>query len=211
MTQCDWSLPVEAVGSRVWSALIAAQIFTVNADGAPYIFATGETGTLKVDGELLQRDPFHYGVVLGFMATHACVRRFGALAFVPNGTRDPAERIAGLTGKPVIYMERPEGAGRYEYQFCSPADSDLVAVAGSVTLLEDVSRTGSSAYAAGQLLRQANPAAAIHSLSMLQRGPIDSQYETGPHSLVYHTLCRRDVPLDVADFTARYGITPRVV
>lgn len=78
-------------------------------------------------------------------------------------------------------------------------------------MVEDISRTGFSAFVAAQVLRRINPALDIHTLSLLQRDRVDDAYQKGPHALVYHTFIRRDLPLDVETFKKQFPAIPSIL
>lgn len=199
----------EAVDRLVWQTFRDGGTMITHGPDRPFGFATGELATLKADAENLADSPVRVGMILGIMALHPCVEWADMLIGVPNGMNKNALWIGQSVVKPVVGLIRPEVAqSRYEYEFANLEDMTKLEHAAQICLLEDVSRTGSTAWHVARFLRQHYPHLIIHSLTMLQRGPVAAKYQVGPNKLDYHWLCRRDIPLDAGSFAKLFGFEP---
>ena len=192
----------------VWQELGAGDAFITRAGGLPFTFATGQKATLKVDAERLATHPEVLDKFLDLYAAHPCVQEAEVLSFVPNGMADFGVELGHRMGKRVIHLFRPEGAPRTDIRYVSAQDEALARDVSSVCLVEDISRTGFSAHVVASMLRKANPGMDIHTLSMLQRGPVESAYQAGNGSITYHTFVRRDIPLTLEEFQQQFPTIP---
>lgn len=203
-TSCLTYKVPDDVARSVWVTLGEAGVFITRANGEAFTFAAGQTATIKTDAERLFENPALRPRALAYYASHPCVSGADAISFVPNGTATIAADIARMLGRPFVSLVRAKGAPRADMRFVSDEDVATIRRVSSVCLIEDVSSTGFSAHAAAAVLRRVNPRLVVHSVSLLQRHPVDRPYEEGSGAVAYHTFVRQDVPLDVAAFRATF-------
>lgn len=205
----------EVVGELVWEALKRGDIWVTMGRGGPrFRFAAGALAEVKGDAERLKDSPLERGIVLGCMAIHPCLEWADAISPVPNGMNEDAEELGERLQKPVIRMHRPVDAlSRYDLRFISEADRELAADVEKVSLVEDLTSTGSSPYHQARILRSVNPRLSIHALSMMHRAPILDEYQQGEDAVTFHTLCApsQPIPFEYDSFVEAFGITPTQV
>jgi hypothetical protein len=198
-----------AVGDLVWRALRAGGSIARRRDGEPWQFAT-RTAEVKVDGALL--NPLHRGMILGRVATYPCTRWADLWVPAPNGVNEDVELLGEMYEDQEVSMwVRPNRDDIYHFEPVDGRQVDKVRQACRLMIDEDVSTTGSTVYHLAQTLRRINPGLEIHSLSWLQRSPIRPEYTRGPDAVVYHTLCRMDVPTEHNAFVEKFGFEPELV
>jgi hypothetical protein len=199
----------ELVGDLIWQALRRGGAIARRRDGQLWKFAT-RLAEIKVDGSLL--DPLHRGMILGQMATHPCARWADLWLPVPNGMNDDVMELGEMFDEQrVARVVRPNREKVYEFEFTDDDQITKVEAAGQAMLWEDVSTTGSTAFHLARMLRRINPGLQIHSLSWLQRSEVRPEYTQGDDGVVYHTLCRTDVPTEYSSFVEKFGFKPALV
>jgi hypothetical protein len=185
------------------------RVYVTPGVGQTFKFAArNQLATLKVEARRLLNNPTVRGRLLDICGVHPCVVTADALAPVPNGMSEFTDELGELFHKPVIRMTRPNRERRNDIRFVAPTDEALAKSVLSVCELEDVSRTGFSAYATGKRLREVNPNLEVHSLSVLQRNIVEEQYQKGPEAITYHTLAHQTLPLDIATFRQQFPDIP---
>lgn len=202
-----YTVPPET-GQLAWESLVAGGAFITPKDGVPFEFAGGAAATLKVDAERADHHPQALASLAGLLAAHPCVEGADVLSFVPNGMAAKARVVGELAGKEVVELYRPQGAPRSDIRPRNERSMELAGSAGRICLLEDVSSTGFSAHAAAAILYRLNPRLSIHSLSILQRGPVQHTYTQPPNPVTYHTLLRRGLPLTIQAFRQQFPDVP---
>ena len=199
----EYKVPADD-SQTVWESFNEGGVFITREGGRPFIFATGQEATLKLDAERLMVHPEIIDRLLGLYALHPCVAEADALSFVPNGMADFADKLGRRIGKQVIKLFRPDGAPRTDIRYVEPADEVLAHEADTVCAVEDISRTGFSAHATARILRGGNPSLDVHTLSMMQRGAVEPKYEADADGVTYHTFIRQDIPLHVEEFQRQF-------
>jgi hypothetical protein len=199
----------EIVSDLVWQAFKTGGAFVRRRNGELWKFAT-RLAEVKADGGLL--DPVRRGMILGHMAAHPCVQWADLWVPVPNGMNQDVVLMGEVfKDRQTAMLVRPDRSKMYEFEFVDDEQRDRVEAATQVTLFEDVSTTGSTAYHLARLLRMVNPGLRIHSLSWLQRSDVRPEYTRGEEAVQYHTMCRRDIPTERAAFVEELGFEPTLV
>jgi hypothetical protein len=200
----------DVVSGLVWRIFRTGGALARQRNGELWKFAT-MLAEVKADADLLS--PVRRGMILGMLAMHPCWRWSNLWVPAPNGT-NPDVKLFGevFPEQNTAMVIRPDRDRVYEFEFVNGKQADRVRRAPRATIAEDVSTTGSTAFHVAQFLRAVNPDLVIHSVSWLQRGEIRPEYTApGPNQVVYHTLCRQDIPTEHAAFVAKFGFEPTLV
>jgi hypothetical protein len=204
LNQClEYEVPADD-SRAVWDSFNEGGVFITREGGKPFIFATGQEATLKLDAERLAVHPEIIDRLVGLYALHPCVAEADILSFVPNGMADFADKLGRRIGKQVIKLFRPDGTPRTDIRYIGSDDEALAREVSSICAVEDISRTGFSAHATARVLRGTNLNLDVHTLSMMQRGAIAPIYETGSDRVTYHTFVREDIPLSLEEFRQQF-------
>ncbi len=166
--------------------------------GRQLYFASGIHATLKADAEKLYRHPKELAVVMGHFAVFPHVQNADVLLYVPDGMRQFITQLGKELQKPIIHMiRRPGTTTKYDFTFKTPADKELAISAKTPFIGEDIVTTLGSVAALRSLLSPEQP---VHSLAMLLRGTVKSEYRAG---LTDHYLLVREIPTDKDEFKLR--------
>ncbi len=186
----------EQVAELSWEALLSAGAIKEASYENPFIFASGEKATIKVDAEVLDKSFREREILLGKMAMHPCMDDADVLLYVPDGMRNFTNILGHEMGLLVAQTKRVDGGGRYDFNFIDHSDKDLALGAKHPRIIEDVVTSLGSVAGIARLLDDRQD---IHSLAILQRGAVNPLHQK---NLIDHYLIKRFIPNDKAEFYA---------
>ena len=135
---------------------------------------------------------------MGHFAVFPHVENADVLLYVPEGMKKFMSILGNELQKPVVNaIRRPGATTKYEFEYKTPKDRELALSANAPLIGEDVVTTLGSVAALRRLL---SPEQTVHSLAILLRGTVKSEYR---EMLDDHYLLIRDIPTDKDEFNER--------